>query len=461
VGCQGGNPILSQSCTFVPTCTDLHWNYLDGVCQQSNTLTRTWTKIANCQNGIQHTTTETIQCTYNAPQCNYTYSNWGECINGLQTRTYVANNNPCQGAPITSQPCTLLPICTENHWAYSLSQCTANNTQTKTWVKISDCNLGITRPETETISCQNNISYCTDSDWQSRVEPIECPSIGIQTKYWTRTSTQCQAGVTHKAIEIQACAYVPPIISPECSADENCASNEICSNGNCVEKPPVVPALECTSNNGCKASEECVLNKCKAIVCGSNYSMIGHKCVCSGAVCGDNCFTGTGVCCSNVWNSGLVTCEYDLGETIQIVNQARDSEASDLMQTAISSINNGNLVKGQAEAKAAELKAKLSTMPSNLELETTYEQIKAALQSEDYEQANTLAVKALDEIDSANNSLSFLNQLTPLIVIALIVLVLLLIFSRKKPKAPPKTTGLTKDQVKELLKHQAKELAKQ
>lgn len=42
--------------------------------------------------------------------CTYTYSAWGECINGVQTRTVLtATPAGCTGTPVLTQPCTIVP----------------------------------------------------------------------------------------------------------------------------------------------------------------------------------------------------------------------------------------------------------------------------------------------------------------------------------------------------------------
>jgi hypothetical protein len=54
--------------TQLPACVESDWSYVNGACQPSNTLTRTWTRInANCQGGVSHPSTETISCTYSHP----------------------------------------------------------------------------------------------------------------------------------------------------------------------------------------------------------------------------------------------------------------------------------------------------------------------------------------------------------------------------------------------------------
>lgn len=42
--------------------------------------------------------------------CTYIYSAWGECVNGIQTRTVIsASPAGCTGTPVLTQPCTIVP----------------------------------------------------------------------------------------------------------------------------------------------------------------------------------------------------------------------------------------------------------------------------------------------------------------------------------------------------------------
>ncbi len=52
------------------------------------------------------------------PTCTYTYSTWGACTNGTQTRT-VTSATPagCTGTPQLSQPCTVAPVPSTKVWA--------------------------------------------------------------------------------------------------------------------------------------------------------------------------------------------------------------------------------------------------------------------------------------------------------------------------------------------------------
>ncbi len=48
-------------------CSESDWQSSDGPCQGNNTLTRTWTKVGQCEGGVSHPTTETVACQYSVP----------------------------------------------------------------------------------------------------------------------------------------------------------------------------------------------------------------------------------------------------------------------------------------------------------------------------------------------------------------------------------------------------------
>lgn len=57
---------LSYGYLLTPSdeCTEEDWRYSDGLCQKDNTLTRTWIKIRECEGGVDHPATETVNCVY-------------------------------------------------------------------------------------------------------------------------------------------------------------------------------------------------------------------------------------------------------------------------------------------------------------------------------------------------------------------------------------------------------------
>jgi hypothetical protein len=55
-----------------------------------------------------------------------------------------------------------LPECTEADWTYSDGECQPDDTLTRTWTKTSDCEGGVTHPDTETIACTYQPPLCTE-----------------------------------------------------------------------------------------------------------------------------------------------------------------------------------------------------------------------------------------------------------------------------------------------------------
>jgi hypothetical protein len=132
-GCTGGNPVLTQSCTYSNTCTSFTYSAW-GACQSNNTQTRTVASSSpsGCTGGNP---VLTRSCTYTPSTCtSFTYSAWGACqSNNTQTRT-VASSSPagCTGGnPVLTQTCTYSNTCTS--FTYSAwGACQSNGTQTRT-----------------------------------------------------------------------------------------------------------------------------------------------------------------------------------------------------------------------------------------------------------------------------------------------------------------------------------------
>jgi len=136
-GCIGGNPVLSQSCTYTPpTCTSFTYSNWSA-CQSNNTQTRTIVSQSpqGCTGGNP---VLSQSCTYipvSPVVCtSFTYSNWNECqSNNTQTRTIVSQlPQGCDGGnPVLSQSCTYTsPPCTSFTYS-SWSACQPNNTQSR------------------------------------------------------------------------------------------------------------------------------------------------------------------------------------------------------------------------------------------------------------------------------------------------------------------------------------------
>jgi len=102
----------------IPNCTEADWVYnISPVdCPLIGNQTKTWNKIGNCENGIEHDSSEIISCNPDIPTCtNFTYSDWGDCISsGTQSRSVLSSSpNGCVGGnPTIFQSCTYIaPFC--------------------------------------------------------------------------------------------------------------------------------------------------------------------------------------------------------------------------------------------------------------------------------------------------------------------------------------------------------------
>ncbi len=401
--CQGGNPQLTRTCSYIPNCTTDNWNSTDAPCQSNGTTTRTWTQVGNCTQGIQPTSPETVTCTYEAPDCIYNYSDWSECVNGTQTNSYTTTNAPCNGTPVTSRECTITPICTDNHWTYSLSECN-NGTQTKTWTKTSECIEGITHTN-ETIPCLPiQPPTCTETDWNYRIEPSTCPKNQTQTKYWNK-KIDCQSGVTKPAEETITCNYQSSGGGSSGSSTNNNTNNNTTNNQDANNQSTNNPA---TTNNNTVTPQNC-----------------------SGTICNNICYDQEGICCNNNWNPDLNSCEYNYDAEIEFINSSKNTDASTLIEKAIGFAENGEIVKANAYKTLAIAKAKITILGNKTEQTEKYEQALLAAENGDYEQAELLITELnLPEIQTENNLLE--QYLIPALVILVILATIILVFFRKK-----------------------------
>ncbi len=114
--CIGGNPILSQSCTPILTCTTDDWSCSSwGSCAANGIQNRSCNKISNCVGGTP-SPSSTQSCTYvppyTAPSCSvdtWQCGDWGSCSpQGIQTRSCTKTfdcSSVETASPPTSQYC--------------------------------------------------------------------------------------------------------------------------------------------------------------------------------------------------------------------------------------------------------------------------------------------------------------------------------------------------------------------
>jgi len=165
------------------------------------------------------------------PSCTgFTYSDWTPeiCPNtGLQTRTVISSSpSNCEGGnPVLTQACVYIPDCTENDWEFNITpiSCPSNGTQIKTWTKIGNCEQGVSKPDSEEISCNPAIITCvnfTYTGWS------DCRG-GIRTRNVSSSlPSGCQGG---NPIISDSCA--PPIVEPEDDEDDDEDSDEDSGDG--------------------------------------------------------------------------------------------------------------------------------------------------------------------------------------------------------------------------------------
>src|SRR3989338_3238369 len=230
--CSGGSPVLSQSCNSTPLCTENNWTSVlsPTICPSNAQQTKTWTRIGQCQNGVSHLP-ETVSCNYQTPTCtSFTYSNWNVCnLSGVQPRNLLSSHpsNCAGGNPILSQSCTYVPpTCTS--WAYSnWGTCSVSGQQTRTIISSSPANCSEGNPVL-TQSCSYIAPTCiswTYSDWGV------CSTEGQQTR--TIVSSSPNGCVNGNPLLTQNCVYIQPCscsdVSKECCA--SCAMGDICGGG--------------------------------------------------------------------------------------------------------------------------------------------------------------------------------------------------------------------------------------
>lgn len=196
--CSQGFSCSSGNC--VAQCTEADWTSIDGACQSSNTLTRSWNKLTSCSGGVSHST-ESIACTYvpNSVACtSYTYSDWSSCnSNNQQTRTVTsATPTGCIQTPVLTQTCTYVPACTDSNWQAVYGSC-VNNQQTVSYNKVGSCSG--TKAST-TQSCVSNMT-CTSftyGQWSS------CQTSNVRTRTAIGSPLTCTGG---SPMTSESCVY--------------------------------------------------------------------------------------------------------------------------------------------------------------------------------------------------------------------------------------------------------------
>jgi putative component of membrane protein insertase Oxa1/YidC/SpoIIIJ protein YidD len=131
-GCNGGDPILTQSCSYEPTCSSFTYSAW-GDCEAGNIQRRT--VLSSLPEGcIGGDPVLTQSCSYEPTCSSFTYSAWGDCEAGNIQRRTVLSSLPegCIGGdPVLTQTCIYEPTCSS--FTYSAwGDCEAGNIQRRT-----------------------------------------------------------------------------------------------------------------------------------------------------------------------------------------------------------------------------------------------------------------------------------------------------------------------------------------
>jgi len=288
-GCAG-TPILSQSCPYIPLCTESNWqsDLSPTVCPSSEQQTKTWNKIGTCSGGVTHLASETVSCTYQIPTCiSFDYSAWSECSSsGTQARTILTSSpSGCTGGnPDLSRSCTYIPLCTESNWQSDLSPtvCPSSEQQTKTWNKIGTCSGGVTHLASETVSCTyippvtcNNNNLCESTLGENKdncANDCQCSSDSNCDDGNICTTEICTEGRCNSVNNTGSCS----------GTDSSCMISYGCSNGACVGTP-----------KNCDDGIACTADGCSDGIC--LHSPIGCQCI-QDSDCDDNNFCTSDTC---------------------------------------------------------------------------------------------------------------------------------------------------------------------
>lgn len=250
----------------------------------------------------------------------------------------------------------------------------------------------------------------------------------------------CVSGGTNACIDItcgenQECN--PIIGTCDCELGFNNCDNST-ENGCEVEGECQTPDVKkCSTDSECTTTQKCSTGgDCLEIVCGKNYTKNNHACECIGTVCNTQCYKEKGKCCSNNWNSGIEYCTFSMEDTVEIVNQTKDEEATQLLEQAIESYNKGEILKARAISETAELKAIAVTKNNPTEMVEAYDSALLAIQNKEYLKAIQIAQDAKEETDGGigEETLIIIAIALIVIIIAGIIIAKFTILKKKEPK---------------------------
>jgi len=344
--------------------------------------------------------------------------NWGNCV--PTSATICSSNQYCN-----VDSCMFCSDGIKNCDSNLLNGCETNiqNDENNCGTCANTCSTGET--------CVNGI--CGGSTTPDNNDPVPvdlCENVTCEANQYcynanclcTSGFSNCDNDLTNGCETYGSCQTT----DPECLDDTDCDTGETCKDNYCILD---TIGERCFVTDECADDEFCNDEKiCETVTCPENFTVNNHYCSCSGTVCSTKCYNEVGECCSGIWNSKISTCTFPTNSINETVQDSDDSEAISLIEEAETLIAQGNIVKGSATAKLAELKANITTT-GQTELLEIYQEAKQAIKTGDFEQAELLITTANDDLKQTNTE--GIN-IIPIIVVIIIILAFVIFMLRSK-----------------------------
>ncbi|MDD5147996.1 MAG: hypothetical protein PHH08_00855 [Candidatus ainarchaeum sp.] len=222
-GCTGGNPILSQTCS--PACTETSWT--PDSCTICNGTS--FTQTSNCE--TTRTSTGTKTCTQTCTS--FTYSNWGACNNGTQTRNILSQTpTGCTGGnPILNQACTPAqetcgaysgyPLGEKPNCLYGANHNTGQAKAAGTKI-IATILQGNNCPELQ-CTCQGTTTHPAQAGWECTISQTAQACTSFNYSDWSA----CTNGIQTRTILSSSpagCTNGNPTLAQTCTTTGTCTT---------------------------------------------------------------------------------------------------------------------------------------------------------------------------------------------------------------------------------------------
>jgi hypothetical protein len=312
----------------------------------------------------------------------------------------TCSNGSCSGSPLNcgENSSCFLGLCICDAGFIDCDNSTINGCETNSSVGCPECFGGQSRDCTTSDNqegiqnCANNSwGYCTKKEGGTSITVSAPPPAGGGGSYspaaaadhiqCTQTEDKCCPGSTANCT-ISGCNG-----TKACNTDSEwgqCAPTGICEN------------LECIFDSDCSGDEQCIGRIC-TLQCNSCQILLDDRCIPREG----------GICCNGIWNEGFESCSLDFSEVNILLQAAPSDYVKSLIENASASLQEGNVIKANAELLAAtvNIKIALATL-QGLDTKETTEQLSNAMASLEHGNYSS----AMFYLNKANSSLTAMAQ---------------------------------------------------